>query len=327
MLAGDMFHLRRVIADIWTPRPHEDGGNGLEETTRTHQHPPQIMTRDASIAGDRMPGTDQSNDTESPQRAKDQSSISGAHGGTAREILLKNPWGTHDPHPPPGWSTAAYGKRGASQHLSPAIETPNAIMTNSPPSSSPSSTLSILTSGGDWRGEANISPDRRCSSRSITKRRRNREICIVGGNFENDDQLIKDQRDNRQQQADESQPSRHFHQTDSCFMSPVNESYPKLLDEDDPDCLNFQRPFPPLRFTFRAGLAKDLIARRRKGATQGANTNSTTNRTRRRSIDSIARDVYEAMQASLKEGEEPKKEENDEKRTQILRGMKNVQLR
>lgn len=315
-----MFHLRRAITDIWTPRPQEGGGNNLEETLSTHQHTPPMITRDASSAGDRMPDSDHGNDTESPRRAEDQSSLSGAHGATTQEILLKNPWGTHDPHPPPGWSTAAYGKRGASQHGSSAIETPNAMVTNYPPSSSPSSPVSILGSGGDWRGEAIISPDRWCSSRSITKRRRNREVSIFGGNFENEDQLIQDQRDNQQQQADESQPSCRYHQTVSCFLSPAKASHPKLLDEDDPDCLNFQRPFPPLRFTFRAGLAKDLIARRRKGATQGANTNSRTNRTRRRSIDSIARDVYEAMHASLKE--EPKKEEeNDEKRTQILRGM------
>ena len=281
-----MFQLRRAIANLWTPAPQNDeGGNGT--ATPTEHTSPQAPR---SLVGEACDPEEEESSRADHKRGEEESSAPGMQHGSLpppiREIRLSYPWGTRDPHPPAGWSTAAHEdpSRTRSLHFQRRA-------------SLPPSPLSASVSDIDRHVRVIVPSDENSSS---VKRRRDRHIpWPVSGHRS---ELLEGLRH-------QDPPSRRRRQcnTNSTYVSPSQPPLPEIGAEAELDLL---RSWPPPRLTFRAGLIKRALSGRGAAANRSISRSTVISRRRRRELDdALVQRAYDATHPSAPQGEEDGEDE------------------
>ena len=246
---GGMYQLRRAFANlsVWTPAPQGDAEDTMPQNLEEEEFKEK-----------------------SDQRGEEQSSASEMQHvpppATHKVVTLSYPWGTHDPDPPAGWSTAAH-------------EDPSRIRSLHLQRQSP---LSASVSDGD---------------RHVRWIKRNRDDGhVVLPVAEHGNEPLE-----RVWHPD--QPSRRVRRqcnTDSSYgstyVSPSQSPLPEIGAEAE---LDFLRPWPPIRLTFRARLIKRAVSGRGAAAKKSMST-----RRRRELDDALVQRAYEATHPTAPQGDE-----------------------
>ena len=248
-----MYQLRRAFANLslWTPAPQGDADD----------------TRPLNLQEEEFK-------EKSDQRGEEQRSVSEIQHvlppATHKVVTLSNPWGTHDPHPPAGWSTAAHEdpSRIRSLHLQRHAALPQSALSASV-----------------------IDEDRHV--KSIKRHRDGRVVLPVA---EHGNEPLE-----RVWHPD--QPSRRLRRqcnTDSSYgstyVSPSQSPLPEIGAEAELDLL---RPWPPIRLTFRARQIKRAVSGRGAAAKKSMST-----RRRRELDDALVQRAYEATHPTAPQGDE-----------------------
>ena len=185
-------------------------------------------------------------------------------------VTLSYPWGTHDPHPPAGLSTAAHEdpSRIRSLHLQRHA-------------SLPPSPLSASVGDGDRHVK-------------LIKRRRDRHVALP---------VAEHGSEPLERVWHPDKPSRRLRRqcnTTSSYVSPyVSPSQPPLPEIGAEAEIDFPRPRPPTRLTFRPGLIKRAVSGREAAAKK-----SMSRRRRRELDDVLVQQPYEATHPSASQEDE-----------------------
>lgn len=285
-----MVHLRRASASRWTAATRDDGGRC--KTTSEGTTLPQAPH---SLGGAWNPKQGSSSCTGN-SRQKVHRREEGHFAlpvPTREEKQLSNPWGTRNPHPPAGWSTAA--------HEDPSrVRLLQLHRLASPPLFS----LPASKSNGDQDGRT-IIPS--IDNPESMKRRRDRPIS---------------ESEPLERLWHQDQPSRRRRQceTGSSYVSPSQSPLPEISAEEE---LDFRRPWPPLRLTFRAGMIMRAVSRSGVAAKRSMPRSTVISRRRRRELDdALVQRAYEATHPTAPKGEAGGEDEQDPRLyDEALRGL------